>query len=80
MTAEFLWINIPLMVLFFALVVGIPMWMVLKRPDRHPGNTRIVPAYLCDRMPVPASLPEQWQASAHGGDWRRGENLFRVGS
>ncbi|HYA50086.1 MAG TPA: hypothetical protein VEG33_02830 [Streptosporangiaceae bacterium] len=36
MIAEFLWINIPLMVLAFALWVGIPMWMVLRRPDRDP--------------------------------------------
>ena len=29
-------LNVPLMVLFFALWVGIPMWLVLKRPDRKP--------------------------------------------
>jgi hypothetical protein len=28
--------NIPLMVLFVALWVGIPTWLVLKRPDRKP--------------------------------------------
>ena len=28
--------NIPLMVLFVALWVGIPTWLVLKRPDRQP--------------------------------------------
>ena len=27
-------LNIPLMVLFFALWAGIPLWLVLKRPDR----------------------------------------------
>jgi hypothetical protein len=31
-----LWINIPMMVLFVALWVGIPTWLVLKRPDRKP--------------------------------------------
>jgi hypothetical protein len=31
-----LMINIPLMVLFFALWVGIPTWLVLKRPDTNP--------------------------------------------
>ena len=40
MTAEFLWINIPLMALFFALWVGVPMWMIFKRPDRHPRPGR----------------------------------------
>jgi hypothetical protein len=29
-------LNIPLAVLFFALWVGIPMWLVLKHPDREP--------------------------------------------
>jgi hypothetical protein len=29
-------LNIPLMVLFFGLWVGIPMWMIHKRPDRKP--------------------------------------------
>ena len=48
MTAEFLWINIPLMVLAFALCAGIPMWLVLRHPDKGPGpaETRDVPEYL----------------------------------
>ena len=29
-------LNIPLMVLFFALWAGIPAWLVLKHPDRKP--------------------------------------------
>ena len=59
MTAEFLWINIPFMALFFALWAGIPMWMIVKRPDRHPRETRVVPAYLRQRAPVgsPAQRP-----------------------
>jgi hypothetical protein len=28
--------NIPLMVLFFALWVGVPLWFVLRRPDTGP--------------------------------------------
>jgi hypothetical protein len=32
-----LFLNIPLMVLFVALWVGIPTWLVLKRPDRKPA-------------------------------------------
>ena len=49
MIAEFLWINIPLMALFFALWVGVPMWMIFKRPDRDPRETRTIPAYLRKR-------------------------------
>jgi hypothetical protein len=59
MTAEFLWINIPLMALFFALWVGVPMWMIFKRPDRDPRNTRTVPAYL--RKRATAGMPAQRQ-------------------
>jgi hypothetical protein len=29
-------LNIPLMALFAALWVGVPMWLVLKHPDREP--------------------------------------------
>ena len=29
-------LNILLMVLFFALWAGIPLWLVLKHPDREP--------------------------------------------
>jgi len=29
-------LNIPLMVLFFALCAGIPVWLVLKHPDAKP--------------------------------------------
>jgi hypothetical protein len=28
--------NIPLMVLFFALWVGIPLWLVVRHPDTGP--------------------------------------------
>ena len=61
MTAEFLWINIPLMALFFALWVGVPMWMIFKRPDRHPRETRTIPAYLrhSDSVAVPAPA-QRW--------------------
>lgn len=57
MTAEFLWINIPLMALFFALWAGVPMWMIFKRPDRDPRETRTIPAYL--RKRATAAMPAQ---------------------
>ena len=49
MTAEVLWITIPLVVLALALWVGVPMWIVLRHPDRRPPETRTVPAYLRER-------------------------------
>ena len=42
-------LNIPLMVLFFALWAGIPMWLVLKRPDRKPT---LAAAPAVTRLPV----------------------------
>jgi len=42
-----LWMNIPLMAIAFGLMVGIPLWMVLRRPDWHgKRQARTVPAYL----------------------------------
>jgi hypothetical protein len=32
------WINIPLMVIFFAAVSGIPLWLVFKHPDTGPAG------------------------------------------
>jgi hypothetical protein len=46
MTAQVLWMNIPLMVLAFGLWVGVPLWLVLRHPERHPQEDRAVPAYL----------------------------------
>jgi hypothetical protein len=31
-----LWINVALAIPFIALWAGIPMWLVLRRPDRGP--------------------------------------------
>jgi hypothetical protein len=31
-------LNIPLMLLFFALCVGVPMWLVLRHPDTGPAR------------------------------------------
>ena len=30
-------LNIPLMILFFALMTGIPLWLVRKHPDTKPA-------------------------------------------
>lgn len=34
------WANIPLMLLFLLAWAGIPLWMVLRRPDRAPDHAR----------------------------------------
>ena len=32
------WLNVPLGALIFLAVAGIPMWLVIKRPDTGPGS------------------------------------------
>ena len=51
MTAEVLWMNIPLMVLAFGAWVGVPLWLVLRHPDQHPSKSRTLPAYLRETSP-----------------------------
>jgi hypothetical protein len=50
-------LNIPLMVLFFALWVGIPLWLVRRHPDTGPTQAAAV-----------MRLPERARADA---DYRR---------
>jgi hypothetical protein len=50
-------LNIPLMVLFFALWVGIPLWLVRRHPDTGPAQAASV-----------TRLPERARADA---DYRR---------
>ena len=33
------WLNMPLAVAFFAIWVGVPMWLILRHPDRGPAPT-----------------------------------------
>jgi hypothetical protein len=49
---SWLWLNVSLMVLFAAAVVGIPLWLVLRRPDFGPetaGRPGEVPARVGER-------------------------------
>lgn len=32
---NWLWLNIPLMAMFFAAMTGIPLWLTFKYPDRR---------------------------------------------
>jgi hypothetical protein len=48
------WANIPLMLLFIVAIVGIPMWMVIRRPDRAPDHSE-ARAYLRDKSGLAAA-------------------------
>jgi hypothetical protein len=69
MSALALWLTILLCVAAFAIIVGIPMWMVLRHPDRDPGERRRLPAYLRPRPRTKTAatrriswLPPAWAA------------------
>jgi hypothetical protein len=47
-------LNVPLMIIFFGLWVGVPAWLVLRHPDEGPAAAPAV-----DR------LPERWIADRH---------------
>jgi hypothetical protein len=36
------WLNIPLAAAFFGAWVGIPMWLVVKHPDRAPASQPVL--------------------------------------
>jgi hypothetical protein len=38
---NWLWLNIPLMAVFFLAMTGIPMWMVFRHPDTGPGTGQV---------------------------------------
>jgi hypothetical protein len=37
------WMNVPLMVVFFAAITGIPMWLSLRHPDTGPMTLASTP-------------------------------------
>ena len=38
------WINVLLAIPFIALWAGIPLWLVLRRPDTRPQSAAVAPA------------------------------------
>jgi hypothetical protein len=52
-----MWLNIPLMVLVFGAVVGIPYWLVLRHPDEDPAKLR-KPVRMPVRIPAQAISEE----------------------
>ena len=55
------WLNMPLAVAFFAIWVGVPMWLILRHPDRGPAPaTAQAPA----QSPAQALVQARQAASA----------------
>jgi len=55
---SWVWLNLPLGGVIFLAMTGIPLWMVIKRPDRGPGYGT-VPAG-AGPAPDPALAPARW--------------------
>jgi hypothetical protein len=78
---NWLWLNIPLMAAFFIAVAGIPLWLVLRRPDFGPqaaDQPGQVPTAVSARHPRPvagsaaSARPEALRARTSDDAWRYG--------
>jgi hypothetical protein len=49
------WLNIPFAAVIFAVVTGIPLWLVIKRPDTAP-TAQMAPSSDLTRQPQPRAL------------------------
>lgn len=63
------WLNIPLCAVIFAAIVGIPLWMVFKRPDTglevaEVPRIRAIPLYAVDRQEVVRWREARWREAA----------------
>ena len=56
-------LNIPLAVAFFAALVGIPLWLVIKHPDTPPDHSE-AHAYLAAKAAAAAADESAWPAAA----------------
>lgn len=58
MLALTLWLTVLLAAAATGIIVGLPLWMVLRHPDRDPAESRRLPAYLEPQVEtVPADRP-----------------------
>jgi hypothetical protein len=67
--AQALGVSIPLMIIAFGIWVGVPLYIVLRYPDRHPRENRSVPAYMRAQLQgVPRQRPPTIRARAYDGN------------
>ena len=71
-----LWVDLSLGALFVLAIVGIPLWIVVKRPDTGP-DTAAAPAWRSHAaqgaMAVPAQRPADWPYAEEALARSRGE-------
>lgn len=72
MSALQIWLTILLCVIAVAAIAGIPMWMVLRHPDRDAAERRYLPGYLKRRQRVQtATSRPTWAPPSWAGNLRR---------
>jgi hypothetical protein len=77
---NWLWLNIPLMAVFFVAVTGIPLWLTFKHPDRRPAQSAPAQARAAQGQAwsVPGQIPTTIKVRAAGSDdWRAVPELAR---
>jgi hypothetical protein len=72
---QWFWMNIPLGAMIFAIWTGVPLWLVLRHPDRGPGSS--VPA---TSRQAHAAAPVQPQAADIHSPKHAGESRPLVGA
>ncbi len=66
--------NFPIAALIFAAIVGIPLWLTFKRPDRAPrySQAAVVPATVASGHACPRrAQPDRCSPGVHGPPARR---------
>jgi hypothetical protein len=64
------WLNIPLCAVIFSAMVGIPLWMVIKRPDTGhevaevKARIRAIPLHAVSRQEVVRWREARWREAA----------------
>jgi hypothetical protein len=60
------WMNVPAALVFVGLWAGIPLWLVLKRPDRGPASLAVQgPAGTRPAAPAELQVTSAPQRSEH---------------
>jgi hypothetical protein len=73
------WLNMPLAAVFFAAVTGIPLWLVIKRPDTAPSG-QVAPTSDVTQQPQPTLVALASSARAAQESARHVADAGRVGA
>jgi len=67
---SWVWLNIPLMAVFFLAIAGIPLWLVFRHPDTAPAAARGVAAGQQPVLAAAAVTVRETQAREFAGAGR----------